>query len=56
LGKISLGTLYAKAVEAKPNPMSVWATINLYMFPDPGAMADPIRDTMQLPTRIDLRA
>lgn len=56
LGKISLGTLYARAVEEKPNPIRICATMSRYMLCEPGATADPMNDITQPTTRISFRA
>lgn len=55
-GNISLGTQYANAVDAKPKPMRTWAAISRYMSLDPGAIAAPMNEMIELPTRISFRA
>ena len=56
LGKISLGTQYAKGTDAKPTPIRVCAAIRRWMSFDPGAMADPTKEITHDPTSKILRA
>lgn len=55
-GKISLGTQYASGTDAKPTPISVCAAISLFMLCEPGAMAAPMSEINDDPTRMVLRA
>ena len=55
-GRISDGTAYARGTAANPKPIRVCAAMSRYMLPEPGAMAAPINEMRQLPTRSSLRA
>lgn len=55
-GRISLGTQYAKGTAAKPNPMSVCAAMSLPMVWAPGAMAQPMKEMVQVETKMIFRA
>jgi hypothetical protein len=56
LGTISLGTQYARGTVAKPIPIMIWAPITRKIVVEPGAIAAPIKEIIEGPTRRAFRA